>query len=308
MSDTKLKVPVHRTVTLLKDKLTAQNTDIWNENGTPDYASGNYCELINGESLTSKKTFESGVLTFYAYAADWTDVKMGFMLADDVDEVIYENDDFVSEANNLTPVVSNAVLADATAYFFKIIWCSQFVSIDIWTLAGVSIVSKMHRNPTNRAMPLFFTTSTADALQIANLSLQEADDAEFFQEVETGVELSDDDPIKGNRTAYEGIGEEASRDDHIHPDLSRDPDYDSGWFGLAQNANVTKTHNIGTSKCLVELHGRTGVGNIHKFYGGWTVGGIGAWWENLLANTIRVHRGIADTLFVNLRVFVWGLI
>ena len=45
MSDIDLAVPLHRRVTLLKDKLTARNTDIWTENGTPDYTSSSYCEL-----------------------------------------------------------------------------------------------------------------------------------------------------------------------------------------------------------------------------------------------------------------------
>lgn len=183
MSDIELALPVHRRVTLLKDKMTAQNTTIWTEGNTPDYASGTHCALVSGDSLTSKKSFESGVLSFYAKAADWTDVVMGFRLTDNEDEIIYENDDFVSEANNLGAITSNAVLADGTAYFFKIIWCMYYVSIQVWTLAGVETVElTVHRNPTNKAMNLFFTSSTTDALDIANVSVLEADDSVFFLE------------------------------------------------------------------------------------------------------------------------------
>lgn len=89
--------------------------------------------------------------------------------------------------------------------------------------------------------------------------------------------------------------------------LLRDPDYDSDWFNLAQNANVNKAHGTGSTKLLVELHGRTSGGDISKFYGGWASGGTGGWWMTLTTTNININRGIADTRFYDLRVFCWKL-
>jgi len=123
----------------------------------------------------------------------------------------------------------------------------------------------------------------------------------------TPLALSDDDPIMGDATAYEGVGTDVSRDDHVHPDLNRNPDYDSGWFALAQNTNVNKAHGRGTDQCLVILIGRTGGSDIHKYHGGWSSGGTGAWWQTLTSTNVNINRGIADIQFINLRVFVWEL-
>lgn len=84
----------------------------------------------------------------------------------------------------------------------------------------------------------------------------------------TILSLSDDDPIKGNATPYEGVGTEASRDDHVHSDLSRDPDYDSGLYDVSANTTSTKTHSLGTTNLMVLLTGRTSGSTIHRRYGG----------------------------------------
>lgn len=128
----------------------------------------------------------------------------------------------------------------------------------------------------------------------------------------SGVGLSDDDPIKGSITAYEGVGAEASRDDHVHPDIARDPNYESGWTALSAGGTVTFTHNLGNANYLIEIWGRDAGGFVsHRNYGFRYISpgySYGAAWQGPLINTLAVRRLAADPHWVTCKVRLWLLI
>jgi hypothetical protein len=110
-----------------------------------------------------------------------------------------------------------------------------------------------------------------------------------------------------------GLGD----DDHTIY-LKKAPDYDSGWFSISQDQAITKTHNLGTVNCLVDIQGKiTGdVHEIHQTFIGicysWD-SGISAnkqWgfqWYGLTTTQIAVYRGPNDDYAEQIKVRMWKL-
>lgn len=131
-----------------------------------------------------------------------------------------------------------------------------------------------------------------------------------YVDAASGLTMSDNDPIKGDVTAYEGVGAAASRDDHVHPDLSRAPDYDSGWFALA-SGSTTKTHSLGTTELLIQVYGKDGTLGIMNMRVGGIGGGSGyrgGWYDYVTTTQITVNRESGDALWDDWRILIWKLI
>lgn len=131
-----------------------------------------------------------------------------------------------------------------------------------------------------------------------------------------GLTLSDNDPIKGDVTAAEGTGTKASRDDHVHPDLSRDPDYESGYYSYTLGQTRTFTHSLGTVKLFVYILGydSTGTSKFHqKNYGQNTIGtsteySYGAMFRAITTTQIDVFRCVDDEHWDQINCFILKLI
>ena len=90
--------------------------------------------------------------------------------------------------------------------------------------------------------------------------------------------------------------------------MVKDPDYDSGWFAIAVNGTVTKTHNLGTLDVLVQIMGKTSGGDITiRFFGGWagTASVQGGWWQTLTTTQISARRHSNDLQWPNFRFMLW---
>lgn len=96
------------------------------------------------------------------------------------------------------------------------------------------------------------------------------------------------------------------------------PAYDSGWFSIDQNEDITFTHNLNTDELFVYLIGRSHYGGpdspdfmkIHQEdYGDldWVCGeaGHGCCWSRLDNTTITVRRGGNDEGWSEARVMTW---
>lgn len=92
--------------------------------------------------------------------------------------------------------------------------------------------------------------------------------------------------------------------------MSKVPDYDSGWFAIAQNAEVTKTHNIAGDK-LVFMWGKYSAGykEHHYYYGGVHINTnyVGAFWRNLTDTTVGCYRLPQDGQWINCRIMIWSV-
>lgn len=95
----------------------------------------------------------------------------------------------------------------------------------------------------------------------------------------------------------------------INKMLQRDPDYDSGWFGLGTYSGVNKNHSLGTDQCMVEFQGKDaqtdGINNTHIGRTGTTSRGPN--WRNLTSTYIYVWRPGSDIQWDQLRVRLWKL-
>lgn len=83
------------------------------------------------------------------------------------------------------------------------------------------------------------------------------------------------------------------------------PDYDSGWFAIASDATIVKTHNLGGSAddYVVELEYRGGALG-HGQSDRWEKNN-GVQWQNLTTTQISIYRAKEDTCCQEARVRIW---
>lgn len=135
-----------------------ENGGRWNAGGSPSFPGpvGHYVTLTQGESLTSVRHFEYGVLTFDAYTDDWSDVILGFRVSQ-ANYVIFDSDTFTSRKMNIASPPSTAMApTDSHWYHFIITWTPQFVEIQVFALGGDLVFYGKHRNPPVTRMPIYF--------------------------------------------------------------------------------------------------------------------------------------------------------
>lgn len=83
--------------------------------------------------------------------------------------------------------------------------------------------------------------------------------------------------------------------------------YDSGWFAISSYTNYTKTHSLGTTKCIITLmfasdaNGtNAGAPRFLESGGNW----YGLWWYGLTSTTIGIRMGLIVADLYNGSAFV----
>jgi hypothetical protein len=89
-----------------------------------------------------------------------------------------------------------------------------------------------------------------------------------------------------------------------------EPAYDSGWVDIAAGENLSMSHNLGgtTDDYVVDLQGRSSLGDRHAYYGGdlpESSTSTGFYWWRLDATTIDVYRTTGEVYTEQVRVRIW---
>lgn len=173
---------------------------VWTDTGTVDWSNATYVQLDSDEAIESVETFRYGVLTFDAWSERFDRLDYGgfsFVGTLGTDNVTFFRKNFNTTTHSSGGVSSAFAftMANSTWYHIKIIWCPEFVSMEVFHFDGTSLGIVVQRNPSNIELPLFFRSRTNGINRLAGIRVQEADSETFYeQEAQTIQAISDSDP------------------------------------------------------------------------------------------------------------------
>jgi hypothetical protein len=86
------------------------------------------------------------------------------------------------------------------------------------------------------------------------------------------------------------------------------PDYDSGWFTIAQWTELTLQHGLNTTELIIYIIGRGWYGISQMYCGGCSsYSEVGAYWSSLTSESIMVTRFKDDDYWAETRVIIWKI-
>jgi hypothetical protein len=114
--------------------------------------------------------------------------------------------------------------------------------------------------------------------------------------------------------AFNTQGTPIDKSQYAIPGTLSKPAFDSGWTYIEQDQTKIFDHGLNTTEVFVYMIGKTNQSAspyIHQIdYGGEINFGYitGVQWYDLTTMSIRVHRGILDTNWDQVRIYMWKIL